>query len=171
MVIRLLVPDDAPAFQELRLSALQESPTSFVATYEEEQDLPLETVATRLAATRDTCVVGAFDDGRLVGIAGMRREDRRKLAHKAMLWGVYVSPEFRNRGVARQLVAHALAYAAGMPGISKVYLGVNAANPHAMALYESFGFEPYGQENGFMLVDGVPQDEVFMLRAVRPSDR
>lgn len=42
----------------------------------------------------------------------------------------------------------------------------NAANDAALALYTAVGFEPFGVERGFMLVDGVLQDEVHMTCVV-----
>ena len=49
-----------------------------------------------------------------------------------------------------------------MRGLRKITLGVNAANPAAIALYEAAGFESFGVEPGFLLVDGALQDEVHM---------
>jgi RimJ/RimL family protein N-acetyltransferase len=45
-------------------------------------------------------------------------------------------------------------------------LGVNTENTAAIALYESLGFETFGVERGFMLVDGVLHDELHMVRTV-----
>jgi RimJ/RimL family protein N-acetyltransferase len=148
-----------------RLRGLAECPTAFASSHEEERDTPLDVVAGRLAAGADSAVVGAFAaDGALVGVAGLYRERHRKLAHKATLWGMYVAPEARRGGVGRLLVERTLAHAFGPMGLRQVNLGVNAANAPALALYEATGFRAYGVERGFMLVDGVLQDEVQMVR-------
>jgi RimJ/RimL family protein N-acetyltransferase len=162
MDLRVLSPEDAAAFQPLRLNALRECPTAFSSSYEEECDIPLARVAERLTPTAEQAVFGAFEDGALIGTTGLKRESRRKLAHKAFIWGVYVAPPFRNRGVGRLLLQEALAHAASMPGLRQVSLGANAANPASIALYQSVGFEPYGVEKGFLLVDGVLYDEIHM---------
>src|SRR5262245_37670863 len=88
--IRARIADDAAAFQELRLFALRECPTAFSSSYEEECDIPLTRVGERLAAAPDRAVFGAFDNGTLVGMVGLLREQHRKLSHKAVVWGVYV---------------------------------------------------------------------------------
>lgn len=44
--------------------------------------------------------------------------------------------------------------------------GERTANAAAIALYESAGFEPFGVEHGFMLVDGVLHDELHMARFI-----
>jgi len=162
VTIRVLDVSDLPAFQQLRQQALTESPQSFVSTYEEESAIPSEVQRLRIERSQDRCIVGAFDEAALTGVAGIRRDEKRKLAHKAMLWGVYVVPQARGRGVGRSLIAEALKLAAGLPGVRTVYLGVNATNSRAIALYESFGFTTFGFEKGFMMLDGELHDELYM---------
>ncbi len=171
MELRILQAGDAAAFTALRLTALRECPTAFSSSYEEECDIPLEQAAERLAPDEDRAVFGAFDGDLLVGTLGLYRENRRKLAHKAVIWGVYLAPAYRGRGVARRLLERALAHAAAMPNLLKLTLGVNTANAAAVALYESAGFEPFGLERGFMLVDGVLHDELHMVRTIASVER
>jgi RimJ/RimL family protein N-acetyltransferase len=166
MEIRILERDDAAAFRALRLAALRECPTAFSSSYEEECDIPLAQAAERMAPNRGRAVFGAFNGGDLVGTLGIYRERKRKLDHKAVIWGVYVAPALRGRGIARQLLERALAYAASMPGLLRITLGLNTANAAAIALYESAGFEPFGLERGFMRVDGVLHDELHMARPI-----
>ena len=164
MELRPLGPADAPAFQEIRLDALRDTPSAFSSSYEEECDTPLATVAGRLAAKPDRCVIGAFENGRLIGVAGLRREGPAKLAHKAVLWGVYVAPDARRRGAGRKLLARTLDEATSMPGLRQVNLSVNSANAAAVALYEALGFTSFGLERGYLKVDGVLYDELHMVR-------
>jgi ribosomal protein S18 acetylase RimI-like enzyme len=161
-VIRPLQPADAAAFQALRLQALREAPSAFASSHDEEAGTPLATVAGRLAVAPGRCVLGAFDGPVLVGLTGLRRETMHKLAHKAEVWGVYVVPAQRRRGLGRQLLRAALAEAAAMPGVRQLNLGVNAGNVAAIALYRGLGFEPFGVERGFLQVDGVLHDEIHM---------
>jgi len=168
-VVRALAPPDARAFQSLRLHGLRECPTAFASSYEEECDLALSVVADRLGPRDGRATFGAFRGEELVGLVGIVREEHRKLAHKAFIWGMYVARESRRRGVGRQLVTKALAFAQSGLHVRQVSLGVNAANTAALALYERMGFKPYGREPCFMLVDGIAQDEVQMVCVLQPA--
>ncbi len=164
LLIRLLLPADASAFQALRLQGLRECPTAFASSYEEELGEGAAEVAGRLARAPGRAMIGAFQGAALVGFVGLQRESLRNLAHKVVLWGMVVAPEQRRSGVGRRLVVHALEAAFAMPGVRQVILSVNATNRAALALYESCGFERFGLERQFMLVKGVPQDEIHMVR-------
>jgi hypothetical protein len=166
MELRVLESGDVAAFTTLRLAALRECPTAFSSSYEEECDIPLARRAEHMTPNDDRAIFGAFEGENLVGTVGLYRESHRKLAHKAVIWGVYVTPSFRLRGVGRLLLERALAHAASMRGLLQVTLGVNTENAAAIALYESLGFETFGVERGFMLVDGVLHDELHMVRPV-----
>lgn len=164
--VRRLTAADAAVFHALRCRGLREDPTAFASSYEEETAQPIAEVAARMGTA---AVFGAFEGGALVGVVGLKRESHRKLAHKVVLWGMYVAPEARRRGVGRRLVVSALAEAFGWPGVRQVYLGVNAANAAATALYVKLGFTAFGLERACMIVDGEPQDEIHMVCVAPPK--
>ena len=53
----------------------------------------------RLVPTEARGVVGAFQDAKLAGVAGLSFESREKIRHKATLFGMYVPPRFRGLGL------------------------------------------------------------------------
>jgi RimJ/RimL family protein N-acetyltransferase len=162
MHIRRLTPADASAFQALRLAALQESPSAFGSSYEEERDLSASAIEERLIVKPDRGPLGAFQDDALVGLIALGRENMNKLAHKALIWGMYVTPAARRKGVGRALLLEALSFARSVPGVRQVNLCVNADNERAIHLYESVGFTSFGRDAGAMLVNGELHDEVHM---------
>lgn len=167
ITVRRLGPQDAAAFQALRLRGLQEMPTAFASSWAEEHGEPLDRVAQRLAERDDGGVYGAWAGSSLLGLVGLQREALRQLAHKAFVWGVYVAPEARRRGLGQVLLTTALQAAAALPAqpsrVRQVNLGVNAANAAALALYRSLGFVAYGLERGHLMIDGQLHDEVLMV--------
>ncbi len=71
----------------------------------------------------------------------------------------------------RKLMISALSRATAMSGVRQVNLGVNAANAGAVSFYESIGFEAFGLERGFMLLNGELHDEIHMVRIVDATAR
>lgn len=157
MPIRGILEADAAAFRELRLRGLRECPEAFNASYAEEKQAPPPVAA----PGPDGAIWGCFDP-HLIAVVGIHRERQTKLLHKGLLWGMYVAPEHRRRGLGRALIAHALDYARDTLRVRVVNLGVNTRNAAAIALYESMGFSIYGTEKEYLMVDGVLHDEHFM---------
>ena len=154
--IRALVPTDAAAW-------LREHPTAFLAS-EEEERARAGGVAERLAAPPDRAVIfGAFHEGALIGTVGLGRVATRKQAHTAIVWGVYVAPEHRGRGLGRRLLETAIDAARAMPGVERLGLSVDERNEGARRLYESLGFEAWGTEPDAFRAEGRGVDEVHMI--------
>ncbi len=163
MKIRQLNPDDAAAYQPLRLEGLRESPTAFSSSYAAESARTPADIAARLQTTADATVsvFGMFADERLVGIAALVRTTSEKLAHNADVCGMYVTPAFRRRGVGRALLDTLIAHARTFAHLRNLKLSVNASNTAAIALYQSRGFILYGLEREAICVDGVFYHEEF----------
>ena len=168
MHIRRLTPADASEFQALRLAGLLEAPYAFGSSYEEEKELAASTIEGRLTVRADRGPFGAFEKGTLIGLIGLGRENQTKLSHKAVIWGMYVTPEARRKGIGRALLLEALSFARSVPGIKQVNLCVNANSTSAIRLYESAGFKSFGHELGAMRINGTPHDLMHMY--LRLSD-
>ena len=158
IVIRQLRPADADAYRSLRLSGLAESPEAFGSDFATESASPIEAFAKTLESLY---VAGAFDGDRLVGVTGFRQLDREKTRHRGDIWGVYVAPDARGKGIGRGVMEHVLEHARGR--VLQVHLSVTTGNSPAVALYEHLGFERYGTEPRSLLVNGRYLDEYLMV--------
>ena len=166
MILRRLTPDDAIAFRQIRLAALTESPTAFMSSVEEESAEPLEFFRARLDVGNDTTMLGAFTDEVLMGIVGFGRNARLKIRHTGFIRSMFVSPEWRGRGVGAALVSQAIAELEQFDGLRQVFLEVISGNTAAVALYSRLGFKQYGLQPDALCVDGVFYDDIFMHRRV-----
>jgi RimJ/RimL family protein N-acetyltransferase len=149
MELRILTEADIVIYRAIRLRMSREEPEAFGSSYEEFLARPLELVAARIrpvGAEPESYTLGAFDGGQLIGTMGFMREDGLKTRHKAMIWGVYVAPEARGRGISTALLLYVLAHARTLPGLEQVHLTVTLTNEVARRLYLAHGFEAYGRE-------------------------
>ena len=167
ITIRQLGPEDAAAFQRLRLEGLRESPAAFAASHEEEEKIPVEEIARRLKASPDNWVLGAFVSGELAGVVGFYRESGNNLRHKGKVWGTYVSPGHRGRKIGEGLMRECVAKIDGMPEMRSARLLVNPTQVAAMKLYEKLGFVRFGVEPDALFVNGTYHSLVNMVRSKR----
>ena len=167
MILRALTVADAHAFWDLRLLGFQTNPEAFGSSWEESHELPFEEIEAMVAErTRGPhhVILGAFDQGALWGILGFRRQISLKEQHKAHLWGVFVHPDWRGKGVGGLLLDEILRLAATMPGLRQVQLQVTAENAASVGLYRSRGFEVFGQEAEALFVNGRYYTDLHMVR-------
>ena len=156
--VRRLASGDVDVLRRIRLIALETSPEAFGTTHAAESAQPDAHFASRLATS---IVLGAFEADRVIGMLGCKRYDGAREAHKAFLWGFYVEPDQRGRGVAGALLGSALDAMAGL--VEQVHLTVVADNRAAIGLYERYGFRTYGREPRSLKTDGVYSDESLMV--------
>jgi len=96
----------------------------------------------------DSFTLGAYINHTLAGVVSFTRDgaDREKLRHKGILFRMYVSKDFRGKGIARKLVEELVNRVKKINDIEQINLTVIANNATAKTLYEKFGFQIFGSE-------------------------
>jgi ribosomal protein S18 acetylase RimI-like enzyme len=151
MEIRLLTASDTKAWWQLRLEALRNDSASFADSAEEHLTSSVDQARERLSGDpAEKFVLGMFEgaipeEERLTATAGFYRYTHLKERHKGHIWGVYVRPESRGKGIARALMQEIILRARNMNGLEQVLLVASSHLP-ARKLYEALGFEAYGIE-------------------------
>lgn len=164
MKIRVLNESDAQTYQEVRLSALKINPEAFGSTYEREVKFSLESVAERLEPTKEKFVLGAFNyNSSLVGIVTFMRETSLKTSHKGNIFGMYIAPEGRGKGLGKSLMIELIRKAKNCEGLEQINLAVVSENSSAKKLYKSLGFEVYGVERNALKFNGQYFDDDLMV--------
>jgi ribosomal protein S18 acetylase RimI-like enzyme len=158
-MIRRLQAEDAAAYRDIRLESLREAPDAYGSVHSDWADAPLSLFADR---TGQSIVLGAFNDGKLVGLAVLDREKGGNTRHRALVTAVYVRPAARGRGLAGQLL-QTLAEGARPDGILQLELHVAVTNTAAIRAYEKAGFERAGIAPRSILSTGRFIDEMLMV--------
>jgi len=152
-----LPPERWKEARDLRLTALQTEPTAFGSSYEEEANFTEAEWKRRTANA-----LFAISDNRPIGTITYLINERVKTKHIAQIFGVYVDPNFRGRGVGRNMLEKALDLIGENKGIVKVRLTVNPQRTAAITLYKSLGFAIVGELKNELKVGGEFYDEVIM---------
>jgi ribosomal protein S18 acetylase RimI-like enzyme len=153
--VRRALSDDWQTLRDIRLAALQESPSAFGSTYARESAWPeakwRDWTAESEKAT-DQILFLAFDGDQCVGIAG-GYDNEGKTARVIAMW---VSPAARGRGIGELLVNAVVDWARSI-GREVVDLHVTVGNTAAERLYRRLGFIPTGRG------EPLPSDASYML--------
>ncbi len=97
----------------------------------------------------------AMDGERVAGYIGSQ-----SVEGEADMMNVAVSPNYRRRGIARQLI-EALVYALSEKGVHSLTLEVRASNAPAIALYEKLNFLAVGRRKNYY---HHPKEDALILR-------
>jgi ribosomal protein S18 acetylase RimI-like enzyme len=162
--VRVLDEADWPLCRDLRLQALRQSPESFVANYEDEQQYDENAWRERMRVVR--WLVSELD-GKTAGLVGLVLHDEDP--ERGEIYGLWVAPEARGKRVARGLVQGA-AEQARADARRRLYFWVGSDNGPAVAFASAFGFRPTSERRSVRTDDegeGVP--EIAMVLPLSPD--
>ncbi len=166
--VRHVRASESERLRALRLKSLASDPDAFGSTHAHELGYPSERWEQWAAdsehgtSQRTFVAVTEPDDWR--GIAVVRLQD--DAPGVAALYGMWVAPEARGRGVARRLCDACAAWSAEH-GCRELRLWVEAGNHSAQRAYEAAGFEATGQDS-WTRPDAVTQLHIVMTRRLEP---
>jgi RimJ/RimL family protein N-acetyltransferase len=165
MPARPLTPDEAHLYVAIRREMLADSPWAFGSSPSQDRRCDPDSLRASLAEP-EYAILAAFTappaEPALLAVAGVIRDPALKRRHIAGIFGVYVTPTARGRGLGRDVVSAAIATARTWPGVEQVQLSVSNNAPAARALYDSLGFIPWGVEPDCLRIDGRSYSEVHM---------
>jgi GNAT superfamily N-acetyltransferase len=138
VTVQVLGGDDWSRWRELRLRALQDSPSAFGSTYAQELAHEEADWRDRLEDESSVSVLAVTDDVPVGIAAGF--PDLPGLLHVVAMW---VAPAARGRGVSHDLLG-ALEDWAGARAL-RLHLDVNTANTTARRSYQRYGFRGTGE--------------------------
>jgi ribosomal protein S18 acetylase RimI-like enzyme len=158
IVVRTIETNDLEAFYKLRMKAITEEPFSFGADISKWKALSLAAVETAVSTPDGSFVLGAYDEETLCGFLCFSIKSPKSCSHKGILWGMYVSPQFRGRGIGSSLL-NQLKSICKSRGTVAINLVVFESNKTARSLYLKNGFTQFAVERQACKIDGILLDE------------
>ncbi|MBD2772462.1 GNAT family N-acetyltransferase [Iningainema tapete] len=154
MIVRPATPDDVPAVLPMvaKICALHETWDSAKYGFLPNPEQRYHRWLKRVATDERSVFMVAEDEGRLVGFLVATIEEEipiYRLKEFAFIHDLWVEPEYRQKGIARQMVMQAIERFDKM-GVKQIRLDTAAVNEAARRLFASCGFRVSTIE---MLVD------------------
>ncbi len=137
ITVRPLAEDEWAEFRSVRLAALRESPGAFVASLVDEEQYDEDFWRLRMRRSQRILAEVGGDPVGVVSIGGVDGSEDGV----AELFGLWVTPALRGKGVAAALVK-AGARSAAEAGNTHLNYWVGTDNGRAVAFASSFGFRP-----------------------------
>jgi ribosomal protein S18 acetylase RimI-like enzyme len=136
--------ENLPAFKEVRLRALEDTPTAFGSTYARESQMTADEWRARVERWNGETGIGflAFDGQIACGIAGCLLDSSNP--SRAQLISMWTAPTHRRYGIGRRLVEAVAAWACGR-GATVLQLMVTSNNQPAIDFYQRLSFVPTGR--------------------------
>jgi RimJ/RimL family protein N-acetyltransferase len=163
ITVRIATEADAENLLNLKKSYIKGSSTIPLQEHEYTNSIKEEAaLIERYNRLKNSLLVVAECDGRLIGNLDLTGNQREKLFHTAML-GMGIAYNWQNRKIGRLLMENALRWAADDSPLEIIWLEVYASNLPGRKLYENSGFEECGVIKNFFR-DVVIADKITMVK-------
>ncbi len=165
----MLGPEHAHALNAITREAIDDCPAAFTNDPEQVRQRTLAAMVQHLKDLGKSTGfrLGAFaPGGELVGTVRLLPRSGSKMRHGADVLFLYVRPQWRRRGVGRQLMDALLDAAGEIEGLRQLELAVSRESAGAIRLYESLGFETTGLLRDQIRVEERYHDLLAMWRAL-----
>lgn len=140
ITIRRIQHGEADLFKQIRLASLRDAPYAFSSTYDSASHRSAESWREQAECTAqgtNRATFLAFSEDSPVGIAALYRlEGQADVGEVVQVW---VAPEYRGAGVARDLM-NAIFQWAGENHFRTIKAGITLRNTRALKFYTKFGF-------------------------------
>jgi RimJ/RimL family protein N-acetyltransferase len=156
--IRQLNENDWRVFSEVRLRALQTDPKVFGSNYGLESKFDEEDWRGRLRQ-ENAAIFMLFDDDAPIGMTGVSVFRDDATGRTAILWGSWLEPRFRGKGLSKLIYQTRIDWAKAHPTIEKIIVSHRASNVASKYANQKHGFVFTGT-NDKVWPDGVTEDEI-----------
>lgn len=169
MNIRFLDENDSFIYREIRLNSLKESPFAFSDSYEDQVNksiLDFQKEIKKIINPIESFTLGAFSNkNQLVGFVKFKRDHRSKARHRASLFSLYVQPDYRGNGIAKELINKLIATIESIKDIKQLQLSTIISKDSLVDFYKIFGFVKLGDIiKDDLIIENEYVDAIYMVK-------
>ncbi len=165
--IRQLTEDDWQNFSQIRLKALQTDPNVFGSNYETESQMTEAEWRSRLQA-KDNAIFLIFENETAIGITCVSVDRNDPTKKTALLWGSWLTPQFRGKGLSELMYQARINWAKEQPTAEKIIVSHRASNIASKHANQKHGFV-LTHKTEKVWTDGVTEDEIFYALKIKPE--
>ena len=156
--IRQIDESDWQLFRKIRLKALKSDPSVFGSNYEKESKNTEDNWKSRIRS-KDRAVFLVFDDEKPIGMTGIFASDEEFGKNTAMLWGSWLEPKYRGKGLSNEMFKVRIDWAKQHPKITRIIVAHRESNHTAKHAIRKHNFiETHKHE--YEWTDGEKENEV-----------
>ncbi|MBI1214421.1 MAG: GNAT family N-acetyltransferase [Alphaproteobacteria bacterium] len=157
--IRPFEPDEWKHYKAIRLRALQSDPHCFSSTYKKEAAYPDEKWQEDFGRA-GRVVFAVLHYGDVIGLTAVSLLREDETGRTAKLWGSWLEPEWRGKGVSEKMYEARLNWARAQEGVRRVVVSHRESNVASKKANQKHGFT-FTHAEGFFWPDGKEEPEVF----------
>jgi RimJ/RimL family protein N-acetyltransferase len=137
--VRPFTPDEWQMYKAVRLKALETDPKFFGESFDDARAKPDENYQTHLLSA-DGAVFGVFRHGDVIGMTGVVLDKEDAKGETAKLWGSWLEPKWRGKGLARKMYETRLNWAKAHPKVKRVTVSHRKSNAVSKRANQRWGF-------------------------------
>jgi len=164
--IRRLTEDDWLEYSQVRLKALQTDPRVFGSNYEKESRMTEAEWRKRLQPD-DSAIFLIYEDETPIGTTGVSIDRDDATGKSAFLWGSWLEPDFRGKGLSELIYQTRINWAKQHPTVEKIIVSHRASNLASKYANQKHGFI-FTHTNEKVWIDGVTENEIFYELKIKP---
>lgn len=166
VIIRLPMASDQENIISLRKEALTLFPQFFGSSADQAHEIFQQWADHWIETTPDWFFPLVCEcDGKLVGMAAIRRENSPKRAHYGTIIAVYLQQFWKGQGIMQRMFQRFDQWAI-YQGLHHIKLSVTTSNLPAVRMYLKAGFKFYATDLFALKVDGVFYDNYQMIKII-----
>ncbi len=167
VALRRLTETDWPVLKAIRLRALQTDPGVFGSNHAAESQYG-EDIWRSWLENPDSGIFALFNGGNVIGMTGIAIDKNDPLKRKAVLWGSWLEPAWRGKGLSVPMYEARIDWARRHESCETVIVSHRASNLSSRQANQKHGFV-FTHAEDKIWPDGGREDNIYYELRVKPA--